>query len=40
MQNLKESDRIHKGQKRFTKGFSEIYVARFARKNETFLGSF
>ena len=39
-QNLKESGRIYKGQKRFTQGFLEINVARFARKNETFFGSF
>ena len=39
-QNLEESVRIYKGQKRFTKGFLEINVARFARKNETFLVGF
>ena len=31
---------IHKGPKRFTKGFLEINDARFARKNETFLAVF
>ena len=35
-QNLKESERICKGQKRFTKGFLEIDIVRLARKNETF----
>ena len=39
-QNLKESERIYKGQKRFTKGFFEIDIARFARKNEIFLVGF
>ena len=40
IQNLKEPERIYKGQKWFTKGFLEINVARFARKNETFLAFF
>ena len=40
IQKLKESERIYKGQKRFTKGFLEINVACFARKNETFLACF
>ena len=36
-QNLKESEIIFKGQKRFTKGFFfEINVARFAREIENF----
>ena len=39
-QNLKESENIYKGQKRFTKGFLEINVARFARKIENFWGVF
>ena len=38
--NLKESERIYKGQKRFTQGFLEVNIARFARKNETFLVGF
>ena len=39
-QNLKESERIYKGQKRFTQGFLEINVVRFARKNDTFSAVF
>ena len=42
-QNLKESEKIYKGQKRFTKGFLfflKINVTRFARKIENFRGVF
>ena len=35
-QKLKESENIYKGQKRFTKGFLEKNVVRFARKIENF----
>ena len=38
--NLPELKRIYKGQKSVTQGFLEINVARFARKDETFWGSF
>ena len=36
----KESEIISKGQKRFTQGFLEINVVRFARKNDTFSAVF
>ena len=35
-QNLQEFKRIYKGQKSITKGFLEINIACFARKDETF----
>ena len=37
---MKKSEKNFKGQRWFTKGFVEINMARFARKNWDFLGSF